>query len=121
MAVSNMTGGRGADVVIEAVGSTAAVESAVEVVRRGGTVVVLGMYTTEQTDVALGVYWARTLDVRFSGLTPIHAWWERSMAAVADGSIDPVPLVSHVLPLGEAVEGYRMFAAHEATKVLLKP
>ena len=45
MAVSEATEGRGADVVIEAVGSVPAFESAVEVVRRGGTVAVVGVYS----------------------------------------------------------------------------
>src|SRR6185503_14611594 len=44
MALAEATDGRGADVVIEAVGTVSAFESAVEVVRRGGTVTVVGMY-----------------------------------------------------------------------------
>ena len=55
MALSDMTGGRGADVVIEAVGSMSAFETSVEVVRRGGTVSVVGMYVTEWLQVHLGV------------------------------------------------------------------
>jgi threonine dehydrogenase-like Zn-dependent dehydrogenase len=44
-AVDAATGGRGADVVIDAVGHPDAFASAIDVVRRGGRVTVLGMYT----------------------------------------------------------------------------
>jgi len=121
MAVAGHTEGRGADVVIEAVGNVPAFESAVEVVRRGGTVCVVGMFVTEQLEIPLGVYWTRMLDLRFAGLCPIHAWWDRAMAAVADGLIDPLPIISHRLPLADAVKGYELFDAHEATKVVLVP
>jgi threonine dehydrogenase-like Zn-dependent dehydrogenase len=67
------------------------------------------------------VYWARGLDVRFAGLCPVHSWWDRAMAEVVAGRIDPLPIVSHRLPLEEAPRGYELFASHEASKVLLLP
>ncbi|HJP66124.1 MAG TPA: zinc-binding dehydrogenase, partial [Actinomycetota bacterium] len=121
MALSEMTGGRGADVVIEAVGSVPAFETAVEVVRRGGTVSVVGVYSIEQVEVPLGVYWARGLRLHFSGLCPVHAWWDEAMEAVRGGLIDPIPIISHRLPLAEAATGYELFAARKATKVVLEP
>jgi 2-desacetyl-2-hydroxyethyl bacteriochlorophyllide A dehydrogenase len=121
MAVCDETQGRGADVVIEAVGSVAAFESAVEVVRRGGTVCVVGMYVIEQLEIPLGVYWTRALTIRFAGICPIHAWWDRALEAVRGGAIDPMPIISHTMPLSDAAKGYELFDAREATKVLLKP
>ncbi len=121
MAVSGLTEGRGADVAIEAVGSVPALETAVEVVRRGGTVCVVGMYVTESLTIPVGVYWSRMLRLQFSGVCPIHAWWDRAMAAVARGDIDPLPIISHRLPLAEAVAGYELFESRQATKVVLRP
>lgn len=121
MAVAERTGGRGADVVIEAVGAVPAFDSAIEVVRSGGTVSVIGMYVTETTELQVGMMWFRMLRFVFGGICPVHAWWERAMQALADGSIDPVPIISHTLPLVEAPKGYEMFDRREATKVLLKP
>jgi threonine dehydrogenase-like Zn-dependent dehydrogenase len=40
---------------------------------------------------------------------------------VAKGEIDPTELITHRLALDDAVEGYRAFAAREATKVVLTP
>jgi threonine dehydrogenase-like Zn-dependent dehydrogenase len=121
MALSDMTGGRGADVVIEAVGSMSAFETSVEVVRRGGTVSVVGMYVSESLQIHLGVYWSRGLKLIFSGVCPVHTWWDRAMDAVEDGRIDPLPIISHTLPLEEAPHGYEIFERREATKVVLKP
>jgi len=121
MAVAERTQDRGADVVIEAVGTPQAFESAIDVVRRGGRVVVLGMYTSETLAVPVGIWWARALDVRFAGVCPVHAWWRRAMDDLLSGTIDPRPIVSHRLTLEEAPIGYELFATRRATKVLLVP
>ena len=121
MALSEQTDGRGADVVIEAVGSVPAFETAVEVVRRGGTVAVVGVYSIESVEVPMGVYWARALRLQFSGICPVQGWWEEAMEAVRDGRIDPIPIISHRLPLDDAPHGYELFAARKATKVVLQP
>lgn len=119
--LAEVTEGRGADVVIEAVGTPATFERAVGIARRGGHVVVVGMYAGESVNVQLGVYWARALTVRFAGVCPVHQWWERVMALVGSGGIDPTPLISHRLPLDRAPEGYALFARRKATKVVLIP
>ena len=121
MALSAVTGDRGADVAIDAVGAPAAFETAVAVARRGGRVVVAGMYAGETVDVQLGTYWMRGLDVRFAGVCPVHVHWRAAMADVEAGRLDPSALVSHVLPLDEAQRGYELFDRREATKVLLTP
>jgi threonine dehydrogenase-like Zn-dependent dehydrogenase len=120
-AVAEHTEGRGADVVLEAVGSVPALETSMDVVRRGGTVCVIGMYVSEIMELQLGVVWSRMLRFVFGGLCPIHAWWDDAMQAVAEGKIDPLPIISHTLPLEEAPKGYELFERREATKVLLKP
>ena len=121
IAVSDLTEGRGADIAIEAVGHPTAYETAIDVVRGGGTVSVVGVFVSERIQVPMGVYWARALRILFAGMCPIHAWWERSMEAVRVGAIDPLPIISHVLSLEEAVRGYELFDSRQATKVVLKP
>jgi threonine dehydrogenase-like Zn-dependent dehydrogenase len=120
-AVDAMTEGRGADVVVDAVGHPDAFGSAIDVVRRGGRVVVVGIYAGERIEVPLGVWWARAIDVRFAGVCPVHAWWEAAMAELRAGRLDPRPLISHRLPLERAPEGFELFDARRATKVLLAP
>jgi threonine dehydrogenase-like Zn-dependent dehydrogenase len=121
MAVSERTEGRGADVVIEAVGTVPSFETAVDVARRGGSITAVGMFVTESVQIPLGVYWTRGLRVRFSGICPVHAWWDQAMSAVVAGTIDPLPIISHRLPLSEAAHGYELFEGRRATKVVLTP
>jgi threonine dehydrogenase-like Zn-dependent dehydrogenase len=120
-ALAEVTDGRGADAVIDAVGHPAAFDDALAVVRRGGTIAVVGVYAAETVELQLGSAWSRALTFRFAGLTPVLAWWERAMAAVASGEVDPTPIVSHRLRLEDAAEGYALFDRREATKVVLEP
>lgn len=121
MAVAERTEDRGADVVIEAVGHPRAFDTAIDIVRRGGRVSVLGMYTSETGEFPMGIWWARALDVRFAGVCPVHALWERALEDVVTGRIDPLPVISHRLPLADAALGYELFDSRRATKVLLLP
>jgi len=119
--LAEATEGRGADAAIDAVGHLEAFEGAVDIVRRGGTVVVLGVYASEVASIQLGAYWARGVTVRFAGLTPVLPWWGTAMSALERGEADPTPLISHRMPLEEAPEGYALFDRRQATKVVLLP
>ena len=121
MELARATDGRGADVVVDAVGTPEAWSSALDIVRRGGRVVVVGMYTSETVELQLGVAWIRGLELRFAGETPVHAWWGRAMDGLLDGELDPGPLISHRLPIAEAAAGYEAFDRRAATKVVLDP
>jgi threonine dehydrogenase-like Zn-dependent dehydrogenase len=55
----------------------------------------------------------------FAGITPVHVWWREALRAVTDGQIDPLPIISHTLPLTEAPKGYELFDRHDAAKVIL--
>ena len=120
-ALAEMTGDRGPDVVIEAVGTVEAYRTATTIVRRGGRVVIAGVFAGESVELQLGVAWARALDLRFTGICPVHAHWRQVMTEVERGSLDPTPLISHRLALEEAPSGYDLFDRREATKVVLCP
>ena len=117
--VRNLTGGRGADAAIEAVGTLAAFTTARTVVRRGGRIVLLGVHGDEHLDVPLGAYWLRRLTLAFAGVCPVQAYWERTMEAVRTGEVRVEPLVSNRLPLEEAPRAYELFDRRQATKVVL--
>jgi threonine dehydrogenase-like Zn-dependent dehydrogenase len=120
-ALAEVTDDRGADVAIDAVGAADAYRDAMTLVRRGGRVVVAGVYAGESVELQLGVAWARALDVRFTGVCPVHRAWNEVARLVRAGILDPVPLVSERIPIEDAPHGYERFARRIASKVLLEP
>ncbi|HEY7763138.1 MAG TPA: alcohol dehydrogenase catalytic domain-containing protein [Actinomycetota bacterium] len=120
-ALAEVTEDRGPDVTIDAVGAADAYRDAVAAVRRGGRVVVAGVYAGESVELQLGVAWARALDVRFTGVCPVHRDWREVMRRVDTGEVDPSPLVSERVALEDAPGGYERFERRVATKVLIEP
>lgn len=120
-ALAAVTDDRGADVVIDAVGTVDAYRAATTIVRRGGRVVVAGVYAGESVELQLGVAWARALEVLYTGVCPVHARWRDVMRGVEKGALDPMPLVSDRVSLEDAPSGYERFDRRAATKVLIEP
>lgn len=119
-ALADATGDRGPDVTIDAVGAPDAYAAATTLVRRGGRVVVAGVYAGEAVELQLGVAWSRALDVRFTGVCPVHRHWRDVLELVRRGTLDPSPLVDDRVPLAGAVEAYERFDRRAVTKVLIE-
>lgn len=118
--VRRATDGRGADVVIEAVGYADATALAWRLVRAGGTISVPGVHNEPQFALTPGQIYDKNLTYR-SGRAPARAYLERALAILARGEHRLEELFSHRLPLAEAAAGYAMFDARRdgCTKVLL--
>ena len=119
--VAGATEGRMATVAIDAVGVVPAVKSAMKVVRDGGRIAVVGVYGAERYEIPMGVAWIRGINLRFSGMANVHGMWDEALGAIAAGELDPTLAITHRLSLDEAVEGYALFEAREAMKVVLEP
>jgi threonine dehydrogenase-like Zn-dependent dehydrogenase len=119
--IQRATGDRGADVVIECVGAPPAFTTALDAVRAGGTVAVIGVYSELGYDFPLGEVWRRAITIVMGGTCNVQAHWDRALELVASGTVDPVRLITHTLSLEEGVKGYELFESREALKVVLKP
>jgi threonine dehydrogenase-like Zn-dependent dehydrogenase len=121
--VRDYTDGRGADVVIEAVGKAAAVGAALALLRPWGTLVTMGLIMEPSLELPLRDFNLRHLTWRASPVPPVKNYIPRLISLIVRKALDPSPIVSHVLPLNEAPRGYQLIAAREdkALKVLLKP
>jgi 2-desacetyl-2-hydroxyethyl bacteriochlorophyllide A dehydrogenase len=113
--VRQITGGRGADVAIEASGSGAALQSAIDSVANEGTVVVASWYGTKAVTLALGGHFHRgRVRLRSSQVgrsnPELAPRWDRGrrMATVVDllGRLKLRELISHRIPFEEAPEAY---------------
>jgi 2-desacetyl-2-hydroxyethyl bacteriochlorophyllide A dehydrogenase len=120
--VRQHTEGRGADVVIEAVGHQDSVKSCFSYVRGGGTISVVGVYSEPEFPFPLFQAFLRDISFR-TGICPSKNYMARLLGLIAEGKLDPSVIVTHVLPLEEAPRGYEMFAQRRegCIKVLLKP
>lgn len=113
------TSGRGVDVVIDAVGDPSALALALSLARPGGTISALGVYA-ERCDVHMGLAWIKGLTIR-TGVANVIAHVDRVIDLLADGALDPAPLITHRMSLDEAPEAYAIFDRREALKIVLSP
>ena len=118
--VLSATAGLGADVVIEAAGVPAALDSSLRLARGRGTISVVGAHFEPDYPLDNAMMFEKELTLRFTIGDPAHDR-ERLLGLVASGRLDPTPVITHHLALADAAEGYRMFDAREATKVVLRP
>jgi threonine dehydrogenase-like Zn-dependent dehydrogenase len=117
--VRGATEGRGADVVVEAVGAPEAFGSAIGLVRNAGTISGVGVQVG-RSELNLGLAWLKGLDLRL-GQANVILHVDRVLAMLAAGTLDPTPLVTHHMKLDEAVEAYDLYDRREALKIVLTP
>ena len=119
-AVMDLTGGRGAEAVIECAGGVPALASAMKMARVRGTVSVIGAHFEPDFPLDAGEMFAKETTLRFSIGSPTDDR-ERVLDLIRLGRIDPTTTISHQMKLEDAPEAYRLFEAREATKVVLTP
>jgi L-iditol 2-dehydrogenase len=109
----------GLDVAIEAAGTNAAVDAAIEAVRPGARIVVAGISSAERTSFLAS-------PARRKGLTIVlvrrmkHVY-PRAIALAVAGRVDLRSVVTHRFPLGEAVQAFESAAARAGLKVVVEP
>jgi len=113
------TGGRGVDVVVDAVGDPAPLAMAISLCRDAGTVSGIGAYAGKG-EVPLGLAWLKGLQLRL-GLANVIAHVDRVLALIEAGKLDPAPLVTHHMKLDDAAEAYEIYDNREALKIVLTP
>jgi L-iditol 2-dehydrogenase len=118
--ILKLTDGEGADVVIEAVGIDATVRGAIDCVRKGGTVVLVGNVTPE---VTLPLQKVVTRQIRLQGSCASEGEYERGIELVAKGTIRVKPLITAVAPLEDGPRWFERLYAREPNlmKVVLTP
>jgi 2-desacetyl-2-hydroxyethyl bacteriochlorophyllide A dehydrogenase len=131
--VRRLTDGRGADVAVEISGSYRALHDAIRSVAVDGRVVAAGFYQGDGVGLRLGDEFhhnrVRIVSSQIGGVPPgLVGRWNRTrlnqtfLQLAVDRKIDPLGLVTHVMPVEEAAEAYRMLdrRPEEALQVVLK-
>ena len=116
--IMKLTGGRGVDVAIEALGTQQTFESALRVLRPGGTLSSLGVYATDLT-IPLGAFSAGLGDLKIvTTLCPGgKERMRRLMSVIATGRVDLAAMVTHRFKLADIEAAYELFG-HQRDGVL---
>ena len=109
--ILRITGGRGVDVAIEALGTQATFEACLCVLRPGGTLSSLGVYSND-LKIPLGAFAAGLGDHKIvTTLCPGgKERMRRLMGVIASGRVDLKPLVTHRFELDQIETAYELFA-----------
>ena len=86
-AVKDATAGRGVDVAVDAVGDPRALELAIRLARKCGTVSVVGVYA-ERCEVHMGLAWIKALTIR-TGHANVIRHLDPVLELLAAGKLDP--------------------------------
>ena len=143
--LTELTGGRGPDACIDAVGLEShshgighvmdrtkqalkmttdridAVREAIMACRNGGTVSIIGVYGGFVDKFPLGSVMNRSLTIR-AGQCHVQKYMPMLLEKIENGEIDPSFVITHRLPLAEAAKGYEIFTnkVDNCEKVVLK-
>jgi 2-desacetyl-2-hydroxyethyl bacteriochlorophyllide A dehydrogenase len=117
--VKSMTG-LGAAVIFEVSGSAKAFIQGLEMLRKAGDFVVVGVYPE---DISLDVTrkLVREMKVIRGVFGGSRLAWNRALHLMATGGIRLTPLITHRLPLERADEGFQACLGKKAIKVILIP
>ena len=118
-AVKSATEGRGVDATVDAVGHPDALDLACRLTRKCGTVSATGVYA-ERIELHMGIVWIKALTLR-TGHANVIKHIDPVLEALADGRLDPSPLVTHHMSLDDAPEAYATYDRREALKIVLTP
>jgi L-iditol 2-dehydrogenase len=119
--VLDLSEGRGADTVVEAVGRRETWETAPSLARKGGTVMLFGGCPSG-TEVSFQAEKIHYGELRIQGVfhhTPSAV--ERAFRLVVSGQVSIKPLISHEMPLQNAKEALELMGSGKALKIALRP
>jgi L-iditol 2-dehydrogenase len=121
-AVLELTGGRGADVVITAAASGAAQEQGLQMLARRGRLSLFGGLPKDAPTITVDanlVHYRELTLVGVNGSTPAHN--KQALELIASGAVPVADLITHRLPLDQVLEGIEIVARGDAIKVTIEP
>ena len=118
--IAGLTHGIGVDIAVEAVGKTETVRTAIDCVRKGGDVVLVGNISPE---IALPLQKVVSRQIRLQGSCASAGEYPEAIGHVANGAIRVKPLITAVAPLTEGPRWFERLYSREPNlmKVVLTP
>lgn len=121
-AVAEATHGRGVDIVIDAVATDASLDCAVNAVRTGGTISVVGIHDMQPYPMPMLQAIYKSITFRMS-MAAVQSAWRELLPLIVAGRLDTSGIITHRYRLEQAPEAYERVAARspDCTKALLIP
>jgi L-iditol 2-dehydrogenase len=118
--INALTGNRGADIAIEVVGIGATINKAIELVRKGGTLVLVGNLSP---NVELPLQKIVTRQLKLQGSCAISGEYPEILQLISEGKLNVRSILSAEAPLSEGAEWFHRLYNKEKglMKVILKP
>ena len=118
--VKKLTNGAGVDTALEAVGSTPTIKAAIESVKRGGTVTLIGNISPT-AEIPLQAVVSR--QIRLQGSAASAGEYPEAIDLIARGAVTVKPLITAVAPLEDGAQWFTRLHNREANlmKIVLNP
>ena len=117
--VSDLTGGLGADTVVECSGAPAAVTMAMKAVRRLGRIIAVGEMPVKDVPVDWNQGVFKAVNLRFTFGSNYLAW-HRAVKMIEQGSVNVDAIITHHIDMSDFLHGFELLDSKKAVKVMMK-
>lgn len=115
--------GRGFDKVIEVVGSPESLQAAIDLVRPGGTIAAIGVFSTQSFNLNLSDVFLRDISLHMNGFANVQPFMQGAADLLQSGKVHADDLFTHDFKLRDIDKAYVMFDQQSdgVSKVLIRP
>ena len=117
--VADLTDGRGVDVAVEAAGANASLKQCLDLVRKGGSLAQMGLYSRPAT-IDMNLVPMKELKVTGS-FSHVPSAWPRALRLIADGKVQSRRLVTRQVPITDWQSAFEAFNARSECKIVVTP
>ncbi|HWQ79258.1 MAG TPA: zinc-binding dehydrogenase [Anaerovoracaceae bacterium] len=117
--VKEMTGGRGVDKIFECSGSVAALNKGLEVIKKKGKAIQMGVFANQKEEIATDLILHKEI-VYMGSRSQKPSSWEKSMEILASGKVVPEMIVTRIVSLDDWREGFEATGKGEGVKVVIE-
>lgn len=117
--VMDLTDGRGVDIAVEAAGANASLSQCLDLVRKGGTLSQMGLFSRPVTiDMTL----VPMKEIRLSGtFSQVPSAWPRAVRLLAEGKINSRRMITRQVPITDWQSAFEAFNARSECKIVVTP
>ena len=116
--VRELTGGRGVDYAFDCTGTPSVIAQALDSVRRGGKVAVLGLAGAKEGSISPDRLVLDEIDLL--GIRSSPGAYPAMIALMSTGAVDPSPIITHVYGIDEVDRAFEALRSREAIRPIVK-